>query len=103
MVYCVGGSERDLLGDYDFNPFVDEELDYDEDMEDLPPADSAAHPDLKEVVEVEEEEEEEEDGEDKDDQSKEVVVRGACCVLHACLCITCVSLCLLVSCCVYGR
>ena len=26
-------SERDLLGDYEFNPFVDVELDYDENME----------------------------------------------------------------------
>lgn len=34
-------SDRDLLGDYEFNPFVDEELDYDEDMEDP----SSAQPD----------------------------------------------------------
>ena len=66
-------SERDLLGDYDFNPFIDEELDYDEDMEDLPPADSAAVPNAKEEGEEEEEP-------DKEDQSKQV----CCCIDVTC-------------------
>ncbi len=34
-------SDGDLLGDYDFNPFVDEELDYDENMEECAPSPEA--------------------------------------------------------------
>ena len=50
-------SERDLLGDYEFNPFVDVELDYDENMEEVG--------DKEELKEVEEKEEGEEDREGK--------------------------------------
>ena len=43
-------SDRDLLGDYEFNPFVDEELelDYDEDMEDTGSAQPEAKADSEE-------------------------------------------------------
>ena len=67
VVYCIGSS-RDLLGDYDFNPFVDEELDYDENMEDLPLADSAAEASPKEEGEEDDDDDEEEDKDE--DQSK---------------------------------
>lgn len=55
------GSDRDLLGDYEFNPFVDEELDYDEDMED-PDSAAGQPPEPKADSGEDSKEEEEEEG-----------------------------------------
>ena len=53
-----------MLGNYEFNPFVDEELDYDEEMEDISIEPSAADRTQEEDISKDQEEEEEEEEED---------------------------------------
>ncbi len=65
MFFCCLCSDKDLLGDYEFNPFVDEvvELDYDENMEEEEGEEVEEGEEGEESSDVtKEEDEEEEDG-----------------------------------------